>query len=496
MSTSPATSGAHLRRAAFAAFGAGALALAASLAGCAVGPDFSRPPPPRVSGYLPDGDATGTAWRGGGQTQALAEGAALTRDWWTQFGNRAIDAAVDDALTGSATLAGAQATLRRSEHALRAGAGIFFPQADAQAGASRQQYSPQRTGQGLPPTIFNLFTLSATVSYTLDIWGGERRQVEGLAANVDAQRQALAGAYLMLSANVVNTMIARAAYGDEIDATREMVALLQEQVRLTRAQVTAGATAYAAVLTLETQLASLQATLPALAQKRAQADDLLALLAGRYPADWQAPAVSLADIALPANLPDTAPSTLVRRRPDILQAEAQLHAASAQVGVATAALFPNITLSASGGFDSTVASSLFAAGSKTWSVGAGLTAPLFHGGTLWYQRRAAQDAYDEAGAAYRQVVLSAFSQVADTLRALANDASALDAQTRALAAAADALKLTDAGYRAGITGYIPLLVADSQYHQARVAWLQAVAQRLQDTVAFYVALGGGWGDGS
>ncbi|KVU01527.1 RND transporter [Burkholderia ubonensis] len=494
MCTWPANDGMNRGRAARRA--TGALALAALLAGCAVGPDFVRPSAPSVARFVAPDDpaATSGAWTGGGRTQTLSAAEPLTRDWWTRFGSHEIDAAVGDALAGSPTLAGAQATLRRSEHALRAGEGIFFPQADAQAGASRQRYSPLRTGQALPGTIFNLFTLSATVSYTLDLWGGERRQVEALAADVDAQRQALAGAYLMLTANVVNTMIAHAAYRDEIAATREMIGLLDEQIRLTRAQVTAGATAYVAVLTLESQRASLEATLPALEQKRAQADDLLALLAGRYPADWRTPDVSLDAIALPASLPDTAPSSLVRRRPDILQAEAQLHVASAQVGVATAALYPNVTLSASGGFDSVVAGKLFGPAGHAWSVGAGLTAPLFHGSALLNQRRAAQDAYDEADAAYRQVVLSAFSQVADTLRALAHDASALDAQARAMAAARDALALTQAGYEAGITGYIQLLVADTQFHQARIAWLQALAQRLQDTVAFYVALGGGWGE--
>ncbi|WP_244135256.1 MULTISPECIES: efflux transporter outer membrane subunit [unclassified Burkholderia] len=494
MSTSQANNGARcahaLRR------GTGALAVAGLLAGCTVGPNFVPPPAPRVARFVPPDDpgAASGSWRGGGRTQALSADAALTRDWWTRFGSRAIDSTVAEALTGSPTLDLAEATLRRSEHALRAGQGVFFPQVDAQADALRQRATPLRTGQAVPASIFNLFTLSATVSYTLDLWGGERRQVEALAADVDAQRQALAGAYLMLTANVVNTMVARAAYRDEAAATREMIGLLDEQIRLTRAQVTAGAAAYVAVLTLEAQRASFEATLPALDQKRAQADDLLALLAGRYPVDWRTPDLSLDGIELPASLSDTAPSSLVRRRPDILQAEAQLHVASAQVGVATAALYPNLTLSASGGFESVVAGKLFAPAGRAWSVGAGLTAPIFHGGTLLNQRRAAQDAYDEADATYRQVVLSAFSQVADTLRALANDAAALDAQARAMAAARDALKLTQAGYDAGIAGYVQLLVADVQYHQTRIAWLQTVAQRLQDTVAFYVALGGGWGD--
>lgn len=472
------------------------LAIAALLAGCAVGPDFVRPPAPSVSRFVPPDDpaAKSGGWSGDGQTQSLSAGTPLTPDWWLRFGSRQIDAAVEDALTGNATLEGAQATLRRSEHTLRAGAGIFYPRVDAQADASRQRESRLSTGQALPATPFNLFTLSSTVSYTLDLWGGERRQIEALAADVDAQRHALSGAYLMLTANVVNTMIARAAYRDEIAAMRDMLGIVDEQIRLTRAQVTAGSTAYVAVLTLQVQRASLEATLPALEQKQAQADDLLALLAGRYPADWRTPDVSLGAIALPTPLPDTAPSSLVRRRPDILQAEARLHVASAQVGVATAALYPSVTLSASGGFESLSAARLFGPAGRVWSIGGGLSAPLFHGGALRNQRNAARDAYDEAEAEYRQVVLSAFAQVADTLRALANDALASDAQARAMAAAHNALKLTQTGYQAGIAGYLQVLIADVQYQQARIAWLQATAQRLQDTVAFYVALGGGWGE--
>ncbi|MBR8313992.1 efflux transporter outer membrane subunit [Burkholderia dolosa] len=491
MSTSQANSAAAHARLAM-----GAAALAALLAGCTVGPNFVAPPTPRVAHFVPpdDSGAASARWRGDGRTQALSPDEPLTRDWWTRFGSRAIDLTVDDALTGSPTLDLAEATLRRSEHALLAGHGVFFPQVDAQAGAMRQRDTQLRGGQAVPASVFNLFTLSATISYTIDLWGGERRQVEALAADVDAQRQALAGAYLMLSANVVNTMIARAAYRDQAAATRETIALLDEQIRLTRAQASAGTAAYVAVLTLESQRASLDATLPALDQKRTQADDLLALLAGRYPVDWTTPDVSLDAIELPASLPDTAPSSLVRRRPDILQAEARLHVASAQIGVATAALYPNLTLSASGGFDGVVAGKLFGPAGRVWSIGAGLTAPLFHGGALSNQRRAAQDAYDEARASYRQVVLTAFSQVADTLRALANDAKALDAQARAMAASREALRLAQAGYDAGIAAYVQILVADVQYHQARVAWLQAIAQRLQDTVAFYVALGGGWGD--
>jgi len=470
-----------------------ALAATVALGACAVGPDFSRPPEPQVEQFV-NGAPPAATLSAAGKAQAFRADAAVRDDWWTLFGCRAINMTVDEALTGNATLAAAQATLLRSEHDLRAGAGVFLPQADAQFSASRQKFSPLRAGVDLAPSIFNLFTLSATVSYALDIWGGERRAVEALAAQVDAQRYALAGAYLTLAANVVNTMIARAAYRDEIAATQETVALVDQQIAITNAQVKAGTSAYAALLTLENERATLQASVPVLAQKDAQAADLLALLSGQFPSEWQAQPVSLADITLPAGLPQTVPSSLVRRRPDILQAEAALHVASAGIGVATAALFPNLTLSASGGFDNMALHGLLGKEGQVWSVGAGLTAPLFQGGTLWYRRKAALAAFDEASALYRQTVLAAFAQVADTLRALEHDAAALDAQTRAVEAAAQALSLLKTNYAAGTIGYLDILIADRQYHTARIAWLEASAQRLQHTVAFYAALGGGAGD--
>jgi len=476
----------------FAAYCAAAAAAASALlAGCMVGPNFSRPPPPKVEQFE-HGEPTRGPLVAEGVAQTFSAQAGVPTDWWTLFGSHAIDSAVDEALTASPTLEGAQAALRQSEDEMRAGAGVFFPQVDAGFGASRQKYSPLRVGSETPPTLFNLFTLSASISYALDIWGGERRLVEGLNAQTDSQRYALLATYLTLTSNVVNTMIARAAYSDEIAATREMTGLLREQITLTDAQVQAGTAAYSAVLTLENELATLEASLPVLEQKRAQAEDLLASLSGAFPAQWQAPDLSLRDIALPATLPDTVPSELVGRRPDILQAEAALHVASANIGVATANLLPGITLSASGGYNNTSMGALLQRSGQVWAVAANVSAPVFHGGTLWFQRKAALDAYAQSEAAYRQVVLNAFAQVADALRALENDAHALDAQTRALQAAGEALRLIKADYAAGTVGYVQILIADSQYHQAQIARLQGVAQRLQDTVALYVALGGGW----
>ncbi|RDU99341.1 efflux transporter outer membrane subunit [Trinickia dinghuensis] len=471
---------------------AAALAVGCSLTSCAVGPDFVKPPAPHVAQFVhgqPEQDVI-AAERGSQRFDAEAQ---LPTDWWTLFGSRVIDTAVSDTLMGNATLDGAQASLRQSEASMRAGAGVFFPQVDAGFGASREKYSPLHVGQDLPPTIFNLFTLSGTISYTLDLWGGERRLVEGLRAQTDVARYALLATYLTLTTNVVNAMIARAAYTDEIAATRETIDLVREQVRITRTQAEAGTTAYSAVLTLESELATLEASLPALEQKRVQTQDLLATLAGEFPADWHADAVSLSDIALPADLPAAIPSELVHRRPDILQAEAALHVASANVGVATANLFPSLTLSATGGYGNSSMGALLRAVGQTWSLGGSISAPIFHGGSLWYQRKAALAALDGSRSAYRQIVLTAFAQVADTLRALEHDAAALDAQARALASAREALRLMRVNYEAGTVDYVQILVADQQYHQAEIAYLQDLAQRLQDTVALYAALGGGWG---
>ena len=456
-----------------------------------VGPNFMRPPAPHVEQFEHGTPVQGPL-AGAGAVQTFSSSADVPADWWVLFGSPAIDAAVSEALTGNATVEGAQAALRQSEDQLRAGAGVFFPQAQAGFGASREKYSPLRVGQTGPSSLFSLFTLSTTISYALDIWGGERRMVEGLHAQSDAQRYQVLATYLTLTSNVVNTMIARAAYTDEIAATREMADLVREQIVVTEAQVQAGAAAYSAVLTLENELATLEAQIPALEQKRVQAENLLATLSGLLPADWHAPPLTLADIALPATLPETVPSELVRRRPDILQAEAVLHVASANIGVATANMLPGITLSASGGYDSASMGALLERSGQIWSVAANISAPLFEGGTLWYQRKAALDSFAGARATYRSVVLNAFEQVADSLRALENDARALDAQSRALQSAGEALRLIKADYTAGTVGYVEILIADGQLHQARIAWLQGVAQRLQDTVSLYVALGGGW----
>lgn len=459
--------------------------------GCAVGPNFHRPQTPPVTRYV-NGKQPIETIAVNGSAQRFDIGKTVAADWWRLFQSSALDEVIVEAIANNPGLEAAEASLRSSENNLRSGYGIFYPSVDAEAGVTRERYTPAGIGPKLPGSLFNLFTLSTSVSYALDIFGGQRRLIEGLHAQVDIARANEQAAYLALTSNIVNTVIARAAYRAEVRATQQLIALQKEQVRLAEVQSRAGTVPYSTVLSLRSQLAAYEATIPQLEQKSTQSAHLLVALTGHVPVDWKAPDVALTDLTLPADLPVSLPSTLVRQRPDILAAEATAHAASANIGMATAALLPNLTLN--GGLEaaSNSASLLFPANGKSWSIGADLTAPLFEGGTLWFKRKAALDNYREAMALYRQTVLGAFEQVADALRALDHDAQTLLAENESLATAEQALRLIQANYQAGLATYLEVLNADAQYHQATIADIQANAVRYQDTVALFAALGGGW----
>ena len=469
----------------------GGLMLAQLLSGCAVGPNFHKPAAPAVTHYTHDADPTEAA-AAGGELQRYRPGGAISGDWWTLFHSAQLDAVIAESLDRNPGLEAAQSSLRQSQDILRSGYGIFYPAVSAGAAATREKLSTVQLGETTPSRVFNLFTLSASVSYALDVFGGQRRFVEELHAQSDVANATLLGTYLTLASNVANTVIARAAYQAEMDATVELLQLQQQQVQLAEVQSKAGTAPYSNVLSLRTELAAYEASIPQLAQRIAQCDDLLASLAGHTPAEWAAPGVRLEDLTLPADLPVSLPSNLVRQRPDILAAEATAHAASAQIGVSTAALLPSVTLTGDVSGSTNTTSNLFPASGKGWSVGAKLTAPVFEGGTLWFKRRAAIAGYEQASDLYRQTVLGAFAQVADSLHALQHDAQYLAAEEEALSAAREALQLLQADYQAGLATYLDLLNADAQLHQARIAEIGAVALRYQDTVALFAALGGGW----
>ena len=468
--------------------------LLCTLGGCAVGPNFRRPDAPAVSHYAVGADPASTIVAQG-TAQKFDRDAPVDADWWRLFQSPQLEAVIREALTHNPGLAAAQASLRASQDNLRSGYGIFFPSVDAEVGAARERYSPVTigpAGQAIPSSLFNLFTLSSSVSYALDVFGGQRRLVEGLHAEVDMAKADAQATYLTLAANIANTVVAAAAYRAEIVATRQLIELQKQQVDIANVQAQAGTVPYSNVLSLQSQLASYEAMIPQFEQRLAQSDDLLAALAGHVPAEYSPPPVRLNDLVLPGRLPVSVPSDLIRQRPDILAAEATAHAASANIGVATAAMLPSVTLNGGLAAATTSLNNLVPANGHSWSVGAGATAPLFEGGTLWFKRKAAIDDYQQAMALYRQIVLAAFEQVADTLRALDHDAQTLAAEDEALSTAAQALHLVEANYEAGIATYLDVLTADTQFHQAQLADLQAIATRYQDTVALFAALGGGW----
>jgi NodT family efflux transporter outer membrane factor (OMF) lipoprotein len=468
-----------------------AVLLAILVTGCAVGPDFVRPRPPAATRYT-QGEEPAATVSAEGQSQHFEHAAALAAEWWRLFESPALDAAVKQAVADNFNLQSAQARLRQSQDNLRAGYGVFFPQISGKLDYARMRFSPAQFGSTSGGSIFNLFTASASVSYILDVFGGERRTVESLAAQADYQEYTTLATYLTLVGNVVNTDIAEAAYRTEIEATEQIIAFEKEALRVTEAQFKAGTVPYSNVVSVQAQLAATEATLPPLKLNRNKSEHLLAALAGRTPSEWTPQQIDLTDFTLPLELPVSLPSELVRQRPDILAAEAQLHSASANIGVATAAMFPNVTLNGSYGQISTDVTKLFNSAGGIWSFGATLAQPLFEGGTLWFQRRAAIEAYNASLADYRQVVVGAFQQVADTLRAVEGDAETLKAQGASLNAADQALRLLQSNYKAGLVNYLQILSADTQYQQARLGYIEAQALRLQDTAALFVALGGGW----
>jgi len=430
-----------------------------------------------------------------GLAQRFTPGASLPSDWWRLFGSASLDAVVWQAITNNPTLQATEASLRQSQDNLRAGYGVFYPQMEANVSGTRQRVSAAQSGSQTSSHIFTLATASGTVNYALDVFGGSRRTVESLRAQADYQRYESQAACVTLTANVVNTCIARAAYAAEIRATEQLIALETEQLQLAEVQVQAGTAAYASVLSLRTLVAANQGLLAPLRQNVSQTEHLLATLEGVNPSQVVLPDIDLAGLSLPANLPVSLPSELVRQRPDILAAEAQMHAASAKIGVATAAMFPSFNISGTYGTAGSSfgnLSALAAATGQFWSIGPSATIPVFQGTSLWYGRKAAMDVYQQSQAGYRATVLGAFAQVADSLTALEQDAAALQAQADARSADSEALDLLQANYHAGLAAYSDVLTSDVQFHEATIAYLAVVGQRHQDTVALFVALGGGW----
>jgi len=467
----------------------------AAITGCAVGPDFLRPAPPKTDHYTPTpiSQETAAAPGIGGTAQRFVSGQDIPAQWWTLFHSEALDQLIRQALTNSPTLEAAQATLREAQENLRAEEGVLFPAVDANASGTRQRFSGAAFGEpNLPNSLFNLYNASVSVSYGLDIFGGTRRELEALRSQVDYQSFQLEGTYLALTTNIATTAVKEASLRAQIDATGDIITAQEKQLDMVEQQFNVGGASRPDVLTQRTQLAQTRATLPPLEKNLAQTRHQLAVYAGNLPSDGGLPEFRLESLQLPQDLPITLPSQLVRQRPDIRASEALLHQANAQIGVATANLYPQITLSGSYGSETTEFNNLFGSGTGVWSLGTSLLQPIFRGGQLTAQRRAAIAAHDEAAAQYRETVLQAFQNVADTLRALEMDAKTLQAQADAESLARETLDLTQKQFQLGAVSYLSLLNAQRQYQQTRINLVQAQAVRYADTAALFQALGGGW----
>ena len=467
----------------------------ALLSGCAVGPDFKKPAAPEITGYTATPLTTTAAATGvtGGEAQRFVPGGDISADWWTLFHSAPLNELIEHSLTKNPDLKAAQAALSVAREGVLAQRGAYFPSVSADFSASRTQQSGS-----LAPTPannaqqFNLFTPEVNVSYVADVFGLNRRTVESLQAQAQATRFQMIATYNTLVANVVVTAIQQGSVQQQIEATQQLIDADTHVLEILRYQFSKGYANGLDVAAQESQLAQAAATLPPLRKQAAQLRDLMATLAGEFPGQGPAGTFELTSLTLPQDLPVSVPADLVTQRPDVRQAEATLHDASAKIGIAVANRLPNITLSASTGSTALAIDQLFTSGTGFWSAGADLTAPLLQGGTLLHQERAAKDAYTQAAAQYRSTVLTACANVADTLAALNEDAEGLKAAAAAENAGKTTLDLAQRQYKDGYAGYLALLNAEQAYQQARISLVQAQASRYADTAALFQALGGGW----
>jgi NodT family efflux transporter outer membrane factor (OMF) lipoprotein len=466
-----------------------------SIAGCAVGPDFKKPPPPHVSEYTAAPFSTTVASQNvaAGEAQELSRGGDIPADWWSLFHSQPLNDLIEQSLANNHDLKAAQAALSVARENALAQRGAYYPNLSGGFSATRQQQpgslAPVPSNNAL---TYDLFTPQLSVSYAPDVFGLNRRTVESLEAQQQAVRFQMIATYTTLTSNVVVTAIEEASVETEIEATRELIASNGEAVHILEYQLNKGYANGVDLAAQKAQLAQAAATLPPLLKQFAQLHDLLAVLVGRFPSQQPAEKLTLSDLQLPQDIPLSLPSTIVAQRPDVLQAEANMHAASAQIGVAVANRLPNIQLTANAGSTALAIGEVFAPGTGFWSLGAALTAPIFDGGTLMHQERAARAAYDQAAEQYRGTVLTAFQNVADTLTALQQDAEGLKAAAAAADAAKVTLDLSQRQYKDGYASYLSLLNAEQVYQQARINLVLAQANRYADTAALFQALGGGW----
>jgi NodT family efflux transporter outer membrane factor (OMF) lipoprotein len=471
----------------------------AACSACAVGPNFHRPTAPKDLDYgrASAPGATAAVPEAGGSAQQFIAGMDIPGQWWQLFQSPKLNALIEQALKANPNIDAAHAALRQAHDLYRAQrASVFSPVVQGGFSATRAKNAVDTLANptNLPQTnpYYNLFTAQLDLSYMPDVFGGGRRALEASRAQLEATRFELIATYVTLSSNVVNTAVQEAALRGQIAASDRLLALQHQLTDTVQRQQAIGTASTADLLQQQAAEAQTAATLPPLQKQLGQTRDALTALLGRLPAAEPAETFQLEELTLPTELPVSLPSKVIEQRPDVRQAEANLHSASAQVGVALAEMLPQFAITANTGSAALEIGKLFGPYTGFWTLGASLTQTLFDAGALFYRHRAAEDALDEAAAQYRATVILACQNVADTLRALQADADALKANSEAARAARASFELVHQQYLNGSVSLIVLLNAEQTYQQAEIARVQAQASRYSDTAGLFQALGGGW----
>jgi len=475
-----------------------ALAVATTLlftSGCAVGPNFKTPAAPKVPGYAPTPPSTTSSTPNvpGGEAQQFAQGADIPGEWWTLFHSKPLNDLIERSLKNSPDLKAAQAALLVARENVRAQRGAYYPAVTGSFSADHSKSSTEISPVTATSSLYySLYTPQVGVSFVPDVFGLNKRTVESLKAQEQQARFALAATHITLSSNVAAAAIQEASLRAQIDATHQLIEINAHMLDVLRKQFEKGYVGRLDVAAQESQLAQVTATLPPLLKQLAQQRDLLVALSGGFPSGDLAQKFELSSLQLPEELPLSLPSQLVEQRPDVRQAEENLHSASALIGVVRANRLPSFALTADAGSIAVIFTRMFAAGTGYWDLTGGATQTIFQGGTLVHRERAARAAYVQASEQYRSTVLTAFENVADTLHALEQDADAVKAAAAARDAAKTTLDLTTRQMRVGYVSYLTLLSAEQTYQQAELNLVQAQSNRYADTAALFQALGGGW----
>jgi NodT family efflux transporter outer membrane factor (OMF) lipoprotein len=493
------------------------VAATALAAGCAVGPNFHKPQAPANAGYAPEAlpEASSSTDIHGGEVQHYIPGRDIPFQWWELFQCPALNSLIEKAFKANPTVAAAQAALAQAQELVYAQQGFYFPSVGATYQAERHKIAGNLTNDQAPgvqgngdnllaplqtpgvapytaPLYYNFQTADLTVGFVPDVFGGNRRQVESLAAQTEVQRFALEATYITLASNVAAAAIQEASLRAQIRATQEIIAADEKALRILRDQFRLGQAMRIDVAAQETALAQAKATLPPLQLQFEQGRDLIRALVGNLPNQEVPETFELDALQLPPELPISLPSKIIEQRPDVRAAEAQIHSANAQVGVAVAAMLPQFSITGSYGGNADQFSWMFRHGGPFWNLVGDVTQPIFQGGTLLHRKRAAQQALKQAAAQYQSAVITAYQNVADTLHASLSDAEAFTAEVEAEKAAKVTYDLTLRQMQVGYVNTLTLLVAETAYDQALIGRVQAQATRYADTVALFQALGGGW----